>query len=126
MSKTQKRCAIYTRCASASTDGKNILEQEEQCHAYINKHDNNGWIFVEKIYRDNGVSGMSLDRLGLNQLIDDAQKQKFDYIVTTCPSRLSRQLDNLEYLYQTLRGYGVEIHYAQQEIDSASKEIGRA
>jgi DNA invertase Pin-like site-specific DNA recombinase len=126
MSKTQKRCAIYTRCASASTDGKNILEQEEQCHAYINKHDNNGWIFVEKIYRDDGVSGMNLNRLGLNQLIDDAKRQKFDYMVTTCPSRLSRKLDESGYLCHVLQSYGVEVHYAQRDVSSAAKEIGRA
>jgi len=117
MSKTQKRCVIYTRCASAHIKGEAILEQEKQCHAYIKNYANNGWVFVEKIYRDNGVSGMSLNHLGLNQLIDDAKKQKFDYIVMTCPSRLSRQLRDFEYIHETLFGLGIEIHYAQNEVE---------
>ncbi len=126
MSKTQKRCAIYTRCASASIDGKAILEQEDQCREYIKNHTVNSWIFAEKTYCDNGASGMSLNRSGLNQLMDDAQKQKFDYAVMTCPSRLSRKLHDFEYIHETLQSYGVAVHYAEQDVASALKEIGRA
>lgn len=125
MSKTQKRCAIYTRCASASIDGQAILEQEEQCYEYIKNHTVNSWVFVEKIYRDNGVSGMSLNRLGLNQLIDDAKAQKFDYIVMTCPSRISRQLHDFEYIHETLCGYNAEIHYAQNEVEDIANPFSQ-
>jgi DNA invertase Pin-like site-specific DNA recombinase len=132
MSKMQKRCVIYTRCASAYINGEALLAQEDECLAYIKKHDNNSWIFVEKTYRDNGVSGMTLNRSGLTRLMDDAKRQKFDCVVMTCPSRLSRKLDDSDYLFHTFQSYGVEVHYAQQEIANhligvnALKEIGRA
>jgi site-specific DNA recombinase len=112
---TQKRCVIYARRVRASINDKELFEQEEECRAYIKRHENSGWVFVEKIYYDDGISGMSLNRPGINQLIDDAKQQKFDYIVMICVSRLSRELINFEYLCETLRRCNVEIYYMQQE-----------
>src|ERR1700720_3351486 len=78
------RCAIYTR---KSTEHNLDLEfnsldaQREACEAYIKSQAHEGWRQIRTRYDDGGLSGASLDRPALQELLDDVRARKVDIIV---------------------------------------------
>lgn len=70
------RCAIYTR---KSTDHNLDLEfnsldaQREACEAYIKSQAHEGWTLVPDHYDDGGISGASLERPAIKQLLEDIE-----------------------------------------------------
>jgi site-specific DNA recombinase len=70
------RCAIYTR---KSTEHNLDLEfnsldaQREACEAYIKSQAHEGWRLVRTGYDDGGLSGASLDRPALQDLLGDVR-----------------------------------------------------
>jgi DNA invertase Pin-like site-specific DNA recombinase len=77
------RCAIYTR--KSSEDG---LEQEfnsldaqyEASAAYIVSQKAEGWVLLPDRYDDGGLSGGSMERPGLQQLLADIDRGAVDQI----------------------------------------------
>ena len=75
------RCAIYTR---KSTEHNLDLEfnsldaQREACEAYIKSQAHEGWRLVRTGYDDGGLSGASLDRPALQDLLGDVREGKID------------------------------------------------
>src|SRR5882757_2272630 len=71
-----QRCAIYTR---KSTEHNLDLEfnsldaQREACEAYIKSQAHEGWSLVPQRYDDGGLSGASLDRPALQDLLADVR-----------------------------------------------------
>src|SRR5580704_13673944 len=69
-----QRCAIYTR---KSTEHNLDLEfnsldaQREACEAYVKSQAHEGWRLVPDRYDDGGLSGASLDRPALQNLLAD-------------------------------------------------------
>jgi hypothetical protein len=67
-----QRCAIYTR---KSTEHNLDLEfnsldaQREACEAYIKSQAHEGWRLVPDHYDDGGLSGASLDRPALDEVV---------------------------------------------------------
>jgi site-specific DNA recombinase len=67
-----QRCAIYTR---KSTEHNLDLEfnsldaQREACEAYIKSQAHEGWRLIPDRYDDGGLSGASLDRPALQDLL---------------------------------------------------------
>lgn len=75
-----------------------------------------------EVYRDAGLSGATTrkDRPGLDRLLTDASRAKFNVVMVWAIDRLGRStrdlLDNIE----ALEGYGVDVFIQQQDIDTAS------
>jgi site-specific DNA recombinase len=73
------RCAIYTR---KSTEHNLDLEfnsldaQREACEAYIKSQAHEAWRLIRTRYDDGGLSGASLDRPALQDLLDDVRARK--------------------------------------------------
>src|SRR5687768_6306201 len=70
------RCAIYTR--KSTTDGLerdfNTLEgQRAICSAYITSQRHKNWVELAKHYDDGGVSGATLARPQLQELMADIE-----------------------------------------------------
>ena len=69
----RQRCAIYTR---KSTEHNldlafNSLDaQREACEAYIKSQAHEGWTLLRDHFDDGGLSGASLDRPALQDLLD--------------------------------------------------------
>ena len=92
MSKTL-RCAIYTRKSSDEglEQSFNSLDaQREACEAYIKSQAHEGWQLVKRHYDDGGFSGGTMERPGLQTLLQKADE--------SCP------------FSQLLRRAGVELH----------------
>lgn len=96
MEKRKKRIGIYCRVSSKeqAEEGYSIDEQERLLVEWCKSMD---WI-VYKCYSDRGISGKNItNRPALRELLQDAQEDKFDIVVTWKISRIARNmLDLLE------------------------------
>jgi DNA invertase Pin-like site-specific DNA recombinase len=111
----QKRAAIYVR---VSTDKQTI---ENQVAALRQIAERRGWEVVEQ-YSDAGISGSKGrdGRPGLDQMLKDAQRRKFDVVMAWAIDRLGRSLIDLLGTFQTLHACGVDVYLDQQSIDTTT------
>jgi len=89
------RCAIYTRKSSEEgleQEFNSLHAQREACEAYIASQRSEGWVLVRDQYDDGGVSGGTLERPGLQQLMTDIEDGLVDVVVVHKIDRLSRSL----------------------------------
>src|SRR2546428_12512883 len=89
------RCAIYTR--KSSEEGleqafNSLHAQREACEAYIRSQRHEGWVCLAQHYDDGGLSGATMDRPALRQLLADIQAGKGDALVTHQDGRLTPSL----------------------------------
>ena len=111
----QKRAAIYVR---VSTD-KQTVENQVAALRQIAKR--RGWEVVEQ-YSDAGISGAKGrdGRPGLDRMLNDAQRHKFDVIMAWAIDRLGRSLIDLLGTIQTLEACAVDLYLDQQSIDTTT------
>lgn len=85
----QKKACVYTRVSTQeqANEGYSIEEQERMCKAAI---ESKGWIYV-KTYSDPGISGRTMDRPGLQQMIEDIKAGQIEAVVIYKLDRLSRK-----------------------------------
>ncbi len=72
--KGKLRCAIYTRKSSEEgleQDFNSLDAQREACEAYIRSQKHEGWMVIETLYDDGGVSGATMDRPALRRMLAD-------------------------------------------------------
>src|ERR1700692_4586017 len=87
------RCAIYPRKSTAHNldlEFNSLDAQREACEAYIKSQAHEGWRLVPDRYDDGGLSGASLDRPALQQLLADVQAGKIAIVYKV--DRLTRSL----------------------------------
>ena len=104
------RCAIYTR--KSSEEGleqafNSLHAQREACEAYIRSQRHEGWVFLPQAYDDGGLSGATMDRPALQQLLADIQAGKVDVVVTYKVDRLTRSLIDFAKIVEIFDGKGV-------------------
>jgi DNA invertase Pin-like site-specific DNA recombinase len=111
----QKRAAIYVR---VSTDKQTI---ENQVAALRQIAERRGWEVVEQ-YSDAGISGAKGrdGRPGLDQMLKDASRRKFDVIMAWAIDRVGRSLIDLLGTIQTLEACGVDLYLDQQSLDTTT------
>ncbi|WP_116600299.1 recombinase family protein [Primorskyibacter marinus] len=89
------RCAVYTRKSSEEgleQEFNSLHAQRDACEAYIASQRSEGWVLVRDQYDDGGISGGTLDRPGLQQLMADIEDGLVDVVVVYKIDRLSRSL----------------------------------
>ncbi len=89
------RCAIYTRKSTEEglDQAYNSLDaQRDACEAYIASQKSEGWVALDNAYNDGGFSGGTLNRPGVQQLLEDVREGLVDVIVVYKIDRLSRSL----------------------------------
>ena len=105
-----QRCAIYTR---KSTEHNLDLEfnsldaQREACEAYIKSQAREGWRLIPDRYDDGGLSGASLDRPALQDLLADVRAGKVTVVVVYKVDRLTRSLADFAKLVELFDQYWV-------------------
>ena len=110
-----KRAALYLR---VSTDGQTVDNQrlalKEVC-------EQRGWQIVH-VYSDNGVSGSKTraQRPGLDGLLKDASRGRFDVVIAWALDRLGRSLMDLLDTLSELEAVGVALVLHQQAIDTTT------
>lgn len=89
------RCAIYTRKSSEDgleQDFNSLDAQREACAAYILSQAGEGWALLSQVYDDGGISGGTLERPALEQLLADIAAGAIDIVVVYKVDRLTRSL----------------------------------
>jgi DNA invertase Pin-like site-specific DNA recombinase len=78
-----------------------------------------GWT-VEKFYIDHAISGAKdrSQRAGLDELLKDATRGKFDSVMVWSIDRLGRSLQHLITIVNELRAIGVDLYIHQQALDT--------
>jgi DNA invertase Pin-like site-specific DNA recombinase len=114
-STTGKRAAIYIR---VSTDGQTVDNQRLELEQAA---ESAGWDIVG-IYDDNGVSGAKsrADRDAFDRLCKDANRRKFDVVMSWSVDRLGRSLQDLVGFLSELHAVGVDLYLHQQGIDTTT------
>jgi site-specific DNA recombinase len=127
--KTMKklRCAIYTR--KSSEDGleqefNSLDAQREACAAYIASQKHEGWVLLPTHYDDGGLSGGSLERLALKQLLQDIAEGRVDQIVVYKIDRLTRSLGDFSKIVDTLDAAEASFVSVTQSFNTATS-MGR-
>jgi len=108
-----KRVAIYAR---VSTKDQSVDMQVSDLDMYSRERGFN----IIKIYQDNGISGSKDNRPGLNQLMDDARKRKFDMVLVWRFDRFARSTKHLVTALYEFRNLGIDFISYQENIDTSS------
>ncbi len=87
------KCAIYIRVSTTeqAEKGTSLKTQEEALKKYC--QENNYQIY--NIYKDDGYSGGTLDRPGIQRLLEDIKEGKFQAVIVYKTDRLSRSIRNI-------------------------------
>jgi site-specific DNA recombinase len=121
------RCAVYTR--KSSEDGleqefNSLDAQREACAAYVANQKQEGWTLIADAYDDGGLSGGSLERPALKQLLDDIRDGHVDQIIVYKIDRLTRSLADFAKIVDTLDAAGASFVSVTQSFNTATS-MGR-
>lgn len=102
---TMPRAAIYARY---STDKQDMSSIEDQVRVCTRLCEQKGFA-VCGVYKDAAMSGTTLARPELSQLVADASASRFNVLVLESLSRLSRDSADLQVLYRELQFRDIRI-----------------
>jgi DNA invertase Pin-like site-specific DNA recombinase len=115
-----RRAAIYLR---VSTDGQTVENQRLALEAVAAQR---GWE-IAQVYSDAGISGAKgrEKRPGLDAMLKDAGRAKFDVVMAWTVDRMGRSLPDLVAILRDLEAARVDLFLHQQNLDTTSPS-GRA
>ena len=121
------RCAIYTRKSSEEgleQEFNSLHAQREASAAYIASQKHEGWQLVKTSYDDGGISGGTMERPALQQLLCDIKNQRIDVIVVYKVDRLTRSLADFARMVELFDAYNVSFVSVTQQFNTTSS-MGR-
>jgi site-specific DNA recombinase len=97
------RAALYARVSTTRQAQAQTIEQQlDRLRAAVAGR---GWELDDQhVYRDDGYSGASLGRPGLDRLRDHAALAELDVVLVTAPDRLARNYVHQVLLIEELAG----------------------
>lgn len=99
------RVALYARYSSDNQRDASIEDQLRICRTYAEQQ---GWTIVDS-YSDRAISGASLIRPGIQELITDANTDRFQIVLTEAMDRLSRDQEDIAGLFKRMLFANVKI-----------------
>jgi len=121
------RCAIYTRKSTdenLDSEFNSLDAQREAAEAYIASQRHEGWAALPARYDDGGFSGGTLERPGLQRLLDDVEGGRIDCVVVYKVDRLSRSLLDFARIIETFDRRGVSFVSVTQHFNTTTS-MGR-
>jgi site-specific DNA recombinase len=105
-----RRCAIYTR--KSSEEGleqyfNSLHAQREACEAFIKSQAGEGWRVVKSAYDDGGISGGTMERPALQELLANIRQGLINVVVVYKVDRLTRSLADFAKLVELFDARGV-------------------
>jgi DNA invertase Pin-like site-specific DNA recombinase len=107
-----KRAALYVR---VSTNEQDTEAQERALREYVQRR---GWK-LQKIYRDQGVSGASSNRPALNELLKACRRGSIDVVVVWKFDRFARSLKQLMSGLEMCRSLGIDFVSVTEAVDTS-------
>ncbi len=123
----RRRCAIYTRKSSEEgleQEFNSLDAQREACEAYVASQRSEGWKAMREQYNDGGFSGGTLNRPGLQTLLEDVKDGLVDVIVVYKIDRLSRSLMDFAKLVEIFDAHDVTFVSVTQSFNTTTS-MGR-
>jgi len=118
--KTQ-RIALYARVSSKRQNQARTIETQiaalrdySEKHAYV--------VDEELIFLDDGVSGATLERPGLDALRDRALKGDIDQMLVLCPDRLARKHAHQLIVVEEFQRLGVRIVFTNRPVSETPED----
>jgi site-specific DNA recombinase len=121
------RCAIYTRKSTEEgldQDYNSLEAQRDACVAYIRSQAGEGWRVIKTLYDDGGISGATIQRPALQQLLADIKLGKVDVVVVYKVDRLTRSLADFAKIVEILDAEGISFVSITQQFNTTSS-MGR-
>lgn len=118
-----RKVAIYARVSTEHEAQISALENQVQYYDDIlSRHAD--WTLVDR-YIDEGITGTSIHkRESFMRMLNDAKEKKFDITVTREVSRLARNTVDTLQQTRTLKTYGVEVWFTEDNIWTMNDEDG--
>src|SRR3981189_1667930 len=121
------RCAVYTR--KSSEEGleqafNSLHAQREACEAFIKSQRHEGWTCLTQAYDDGGLSGATMDRPALQQLLADIQSGRVDIVVCYKVDRLTRSPADFAKIVEIFDAKGVSFVSVTQQFNTTTS-MGR-
>ncbi len=116
------KCAIYTRKSTEhglEQEFNSLQNQEESCKAYIASQSFNGWQYY-KTYSDAAISGGTMERPALKQMLDDMAHGLVNTVVVYKVDRLSRSILDFHNMMQYFEKYGANFVSITQSFDTST------
>ena len=98
------RVAIYARFSS---EKQNERSADDQIRACRDRAEREGWRVVET-FDDRAISGASIDRPGLNQLIRDAGAGAFDIVLAESLDRVYRDQEHIARFFKAMSFWNIK------------------
>ncbi len=96
-------CGIYTRQSREPNDEYSSCQaQFDACWEFVKSHFDDGWVCNGRRYDDQTESSETLDRPGLQRLLDDIREGKVDRVIVHRLDRLSRRIVDSTTILQEL------------------------
>lgn len=127
MASAQLRCAIYTRKSSEEgleQDFNSLHAQREACEAFIKSQAGEGWRVVETHYDDGGLSGGTMERPALQQLLADIEAGLLDIVVVYKVDRLTRALSDFAKMVEIFDARDISFVSVTQQFNTTTS-MGR-
>src|SRR3954452_9691400 len=104
------RVALYARVSKRRQAQAQTVEQQlERLTGHTRQQ---GWdVPLDHIFRDDGYSGASLRRPGLDRLRDRAAARTLDLVVIAAPDRVARNYVHQVLLLEELEGHGCAVRF---------------
>ena len=121
------RCAIYTRKSTEEgleQDFNSLDAQRDACEAFIASQKGLGWKAAKKRYDDGGISGGTMDRPALQDLLADIEAGQVDLVVVYKVDRLTRSLVDFAKIIETFDQKNVSFVSVTQQFNTANS-MGR-
>lgn len=99
------RVALYARCSADNPREASIDDQLRLCRLHAERR---GWTVVES-YHDRAVSGAALIRSGIQALMADALRGKFEAVIAEALDRISRDQKDVASVCRRMAFAGVKI-----------------
>ncbi|MFO0802910.1 MAG: recombinase family protein [Gemmataceae bacterium] len=115
------RVALYVRVSTQRQAQTQTIDQQlERLRQVVKQKE---WQLPEEnVFRDDGVSGATLRRPGLDRLRDATALAKFDLILITEPDRLARNYVHQVLLLEELQRQGCRIEFTDRPLSNGRVE----
>jgi site-specific DNA recombinase len=127
MSKNLFRCAIYTRKSTEEglDQAFNSLDaQREACAAYVKSQASLGWKLIARPYDDGGLSGGTMERPALQDLLEDIKAGRVDVVIVYKIDRLTRSLMDFARMVEVFDRHEVSFVSITQQFNTTTS-MGR-
>src|SRR4029077_11665937 len=90
------------------------------CEAFINSQRHEGWVCRRAVYDDGGVSGATIDRPALQQLLGDLTAGRVDTLVVYKIDRLTRSITDFAKIAEILDARGASFVSVTQQFNTTT------